>query len=523
MRYGGPAPHRLKRTLVRAVALFVAVAWLLAPNAPAADDGVQRMGDFRSLPQYASKDGVLNVTLVAAPKKVMVDGVRLDALAFNGEYGGPILRLKPGDRLKLKLVNHTSLPINLHFHGSYASPRANGDNVHVEVAPGTSFDYRLTVPLDQPPGLYWYHTHIHGIAEKEVNAGLSGAMIIDGVENRVPELATVRSRILVLKTFTMTNPSGVSALRLHGIIQSINGATHAEIHTSAGATEFWRISNQSPNDYYHLSIKGVRFRIVAVDGAATLHDIAANQIDIPPAGRIEAMAIMPAAGDYPLLSGSTPTGTGRAMKVNRELAIIKVGPAAEANTANRAALQDVRTGPAPRDLRTVAITGKRLIIFAQVPGQETYLINGRAFDHDRIDTSVPLGSIEEWTIRNDTDDMHAFHIHQLHFQVVSINGAPQPFDSLADTVRVPERGEVTIRIPFTDPQMVGRFVYHCHVLQHEDHGMMANIEVYDPKTGPDLSSPTLLGRRSWWGAWLNRTPWLGRICHAGAITPIPAT
>jgi FtsP/CotA-like multicopper oxidase with cupredoxin domain len=76
--------------------------------------------------------------------------------------------------------------------------------------------------------------------------------------------------------------------------------------------------------------------------------------------------------------------------------------------------------------------------------------------------------------------MHVFHIHQVHFQLVAINGVPQPFDGVANVVRVPERGSVTLRIAFTDPQIVGRFMYHCHVLKHEDQGMMANIEVYLP-------------------------------------------
>jgi FtsP/CotA-like multicopper oxidase with cupredoxin domain len=154
-------------------------------------------GDFRPLPELASRNGVLTATLTAEPKAIVIDGVRLDALVFNGEYGGPVLRLKPGDRLRLTLVNHIGLPVNLHFHGSHAAPTGHGDNMHLEVDPGRRFDYRLTIPLDQPPGLYWYHTHIHGLAEQEVNGGLSGAMIIDGVETRVPAVAGARQRLLV--------------------------------------------------------------------------------------------------------------------------------------------------------------------------------------------------------------------------------------------------------------------------------------------------------------------------------------
>ena len=509
------------------LALLAAALWLLGAGAPSADDGALSVGDFRKLPVYASQNGELNVTLVAAPKAVAIDGVRLNTLTFNGEYGGPALRLKPGDRLRIHLVNHTALPINLHFHGSYASPRARGDNVHIEVGPGTSFDYRLTIPLDQPPGLYWYHTHIHGISEQEVNGGLSCAMIIDGIEQQVPETAGLRQRLLVLKTYTIDSPPDArpdpAAARLHGVVQSINGGVHEQVRATAGATEFWRLTNQSPNDYYHLSIKGVRFRIVGLDGAPTRRDIDADHLDIAPAGRVEALVTMPAAGDYPIVSGSTPTGTGRNLKVVRELAVLKVeGPSAA--PAAPPPLADVRRGPAPPDLSKATITARRTMVFSQAPNQEIYLINGQTFDHDRIDVQTPLGSIEEWTIRNDTDDMHVFHIHQLHFQVVSINGAAQPFDRQLDTVRIPERGQVVIRIPFTDPQMVGHFVYHCHVLKHEDKGMMANIEVYDPKVGPDRPNSADFGYRGrpWWQAWLAPASYIGGyICHtpASLISP----
>ena len=122
-----------------------------------------------------------------------------------------------------------------------------------------------------------------------------------------------------------------------------------------------------------------------------------------------------------------------------------------------------------------------------------------------MDVRVPLGNIEEWTIRNDSDDMHIFHIHQIGFQVVEINGKPVPFTGYVDTVLVPERGQVKLRMPFTDRVILGRFVFHCHVLRHEDLGMMANIEVYDP-VRPSLSARLgLLYRHVVW--WWNGVPW----------------
>ena len=99
----------------------------------------------------------------------------------------------------------------------------------------------------------------------------------------------------------------------------------------------------------------------------------------------------------------------------------------------------------------------------------------------RVDTRVPLGNIEQWTIRNESDEMHVFHIHQVNFQVMAINGQAQVFNGAVDTVPLLPFQSVTLRIAFTEPEIVGRFMYHCHVLEHEDRGMMAQIEVYDPR------------------------------------------
>lgn len=457
----------MSRTTRGAVALALAA---LASCAAA------RAEDFPKLAEHRSHEGVLSVTLTAEPKVVMLDGVKVEAQVFNGDYGGPVLRLKPGDVLKIHLVNHLPEAINLHFHGSHASPLGRSDNMHVVVGPGKSFDYELKTPKSQPPGLYWYHTHIHGHAENQIARGLSGAMVIEGLERRVPEARGLRQRLMVLKTFTAEEGEDPRLQALHGVVQTINGAGRSDLSMTVGTPELWRISNQAPNDYYHLSAKGLQFEIVAMDGSPTNHNRVVDRLDLPPAGRIEAIVTATAPGATELISGATATGLGRNLKTVRVLAGIAATPAAR----TEAAVDRPARAPQTGDLSKANITDARSFHFEQKPGEEIYMINGKSFDHDRLDTRVALGSVEEWTIYNDTDDMHVFHIHQVHFQVMAINGTAQPFEGVVDDVKVPERGSVTVRIPFTDPQIVGRFMYHCHVLKHEDKGMMANIEVYDP-------------------------------------------
>jgi len=132
-----------------------------------------------------------------------------------------------------------------------------------------------------------------------------------------------------------------------------------------------------------------------------------------------------------------------------------------------------------QDLSSAHIDAFRTIVFGQEDQQ--YNINGRTFDHSRVDTRVPLGNIEQWTIQNPSDEMHVFHIHQVNFQVISRNGQPEAFNGNVDTVRIPPRQSVDLRIAFTRRAILGRFMYHCHVMKHEDRGMMAQIEVYDPR------------------------------------------
>jgi FtsP/CotA-like multicopper oxidase with cupredoxin domain len=205
-----------------------------------------------------------------------------------------------------------------------------------------------------------------------------------------------------------------------------------------------------------------------------------------PSERVDVLVTGGRAGSYRLISQTTSTGPAGDVFPAQNMALMVSAPGAAA--------------PAPLAPLTVAagaalpiasdhIDAERLVSFSEDPVTGLFFINHATFDHERVDFKVPLGSIEEWTIRNASDELHLFHIHQAPFQVVSINGKPIPFEGLMDTVSVPIHGELKIRIAFTDPNIVGRFMFHCHILEHEDKGMMAQIEVYDPKVGPMPEGP----------------------------------
>jgi suppressor of ftsI len=458
-----------------------------------------RAQDADGLTEIVSSGGVLAVTLRAAAGKIRIGGLAVDGETYNGNYAGPVLRVRPGDVLRVQLVNGLSQATNLHFHGIRTSPLGNSDNVHLSIAPGSTFVYEVRIPASQPPGVYWYHSHVHGLSESQVMGGLSGALVVDGPAARQPE------HLFVLKDMVFLDDTGDATIDddLHGIVQSINGRLDTTETMRPGETQLWRFTNQSANRAFHIALRGHRFRIVAEDGEATPDARTTEALDIMPAARVDVLVEAGAVGRYELLSKGTMTGTGPGRVLDRVLGHLDVaGAPAGAAVAAPAA-------PAPPDLRGAAIDASRTFVFTQDsaldPDRQYFYINGQKFDAGRVDVRVPLGAIEEWTIRNNSDDLHVFHIHQLGFQVVEVNGAPAPFAGPIDTVRVPERGEVKLRLAFTDPVILGRFMFHCHVLRHEDRGMMAQIEVYDPRPSAAAEWIRRLYLHLWW--WAHGVPW----------------
>ncbi len=426
------------------------------------------------VPESVAHDGILSVTLEAKTGKTNFDGVSVDTIAYNGIFAGPVLRLWPGDKLRVHFQNRLAEPSNLHFHGMQTSPRGNSDNVHLLVPAGKDFDYEVKIPRDQPPGTYWYHAHPHGLSEKQVGLGLSGALIVEGLANRVPNLGAVRERLFTLKTVEMDDSEDPKiAEEWHGVIATINGQTNIEEAMRPGEAVLWHVGNQSSNLAAHLALDGHKFTVVARDGNLVPAPVEAEVLDIGPASRLDVLVTGGAPGVYGLVARNVLTGQDDKMSPNRTIGHVTIGGAAVSAPKP--------TAPKLEDLSQLSPKSFRTFVFTQSKDSEKFFMNDRLFDHARVDTRVNLGDVEDWTIRNDSDDMHVFHIHQLPFQVMAVNDKPVPFEGLLDTVRVPERGSVKIRLAFLNPDIVGKFMYHCHVLKHEDKGMMQVIEVVDPK------------------------------------------
>jgi len=462
------------------------LATALTGGAALADDPAVRPSSGAPLTApraLVRRNGQLHVELTAAPGSYSIGGERFTGMLYDEAYIPPVWRLKPGDVLTVALHNRLPEPTNLHVHGLHVSPRGHGDNVFVHVAPGESFRYRIPIPHDHDAGLYWFHPHAHGFVSEQIIAGLSGAIILEGITRRYPMLRGMKERVMLLKHIPHPRADWEEMVTL-------NGQLAPTIAIRPGESQFWRLGNLGADLFLRLRLDGAPMYVIASDGHALLQPRRADDILLGPGQRAEVVVVGPASGRYGFRSIPLVLEDGRPPLPEHLLGtLVSDGPAADVAAAqHRVAAARTRPTAAFEDLRTRPTTARRTLVFTRSEDRARFYINGKLFGDPGTETTIPLGSVEEWTIRNEDNQLHNFHIHQTPFLVTAINGAPQPVLGLLDTITVPLRagstpGSVTVNIPFTDPIIVGRSVFHCHVTKHEDKGMMQTFDVVPRRDG----------------------------------------
>jgi FtsP/CotA-like multicopper oxidase with cupredoxin domain len=436
------------------------------------------------------------------------------AFSFAGKEVPPVIRARPGQDIRLTYRNDMSVHseehcidgpcmnmTNLHFHGLHVSPAAPQDDVLTMMAmPGQSLHYIVNIPMDQPPGLYWYHTHPHGESYQQSLDGMSGAIVIDGIERYVPEVRQMRERILILRDMVVEGKDS-AATEVRHIVQipatacgsenevpervfTVNGTLRPQIPIAPGERQFWRIVNASPDLYADLKIDRVQFEIVALDGMPlAFHDPKrrielAEHILVPPAGRVEAIVTGPKAGT-PAALRTLCFDTGRDGDPGPAMVLADLTDAAQADSKKiKARRSDV--SPVYKPLSDALIanveTSAPDFVVTFTEDKRGFYINGKKFGMaDPPMTTVDVGAFRHWRVVNDTQEVHPFHIHQVHFLAYSQNGERLRQAEWLDTVNVPVRGSVDLMMDFTDPIIRGLSLFHCHLLSHEDKGMMAKI------------------------------------------------
>ena len=525
-----------------------------------------------------SHDGVLKLRLTYR-NFTAADGQEEYCYQAKDGSQAPTLRVHPGDRLILYLKNQlrasqedamhgmpaasrstaeasfpcasarmTALSTNLHFHGMTIPPVCHEDDVlHTFVQPGDPpFMYRFRIPADEPPGLYWYHPHVHGFTNPQVLGGASGALIVEGIERANRELAGLPERVFVIRDQDLLHPDAAPAkaglappppvlrdaegdilntgtgggkpakdLSINFVPVPWPDYPPAVIQTGPSERQLWRVLNGSAITYLDLQIlvdnRALPLGVVSVDGVpidengmARNRVLWVEHVFLPPGARVEWIFKGVAAGAHArFITRSVDTGPAGENDPARPLAKIVA--------SDRAHDPSLRLAVAPQPLQRSASVWlgdvppvrTRKLYFSERPqnpadpsSPTVFMITvdvqtPAPFDprNTQPNITVHQGDVEDWTIENRSRELHAFHIHQIHFLLMKYDGVPVDEPFLRDTVNVPfwdgksaQYPSVTLRMDFRDPNIAGTFVYHCHLLEHEDGGMMGVIRVL-PRLG----------------------------------------
>jgi FtsP/CotA-like multicopper oxidase with cupredoxin domain len=393
---------------------------------------------------------------------------------------------------------------NLHFHGLTVSPNAPQDDVLRMIAmPGQSLHYSVQIPRDHTPGLFWYHTHPHGESHRQVLDGMSGAIVIEGMDRYVPEVKGLRERVIMLRGRSIEHDPKAEELKKYVDIPSktcggeaeaveeiftVNGALRPQIEIAPKERQFWRIVNASADRYLDLQLDEGTFEIVALDGMPlAYHDPqhptrTSDHVLLAPAGRVEAIVTGPALPTHSALR-TLCVDTGPAGDPNPGMVLadlIQPSPSPDQRNADSRSEPDHAAQARPPVSKPIKVEPLKkrppsfTVIFTE--DKNGFYINDKKFAMDAEPmTSARVGTYQHWRIVNRTAELHPFHIHQVHFLAYAENGVPLAHPAWLDTVNVPVGGTVDVILDLTDPVIKGMAVFHCHLLNHEDKGMMAKI------------------------------------------------
>lgn len=521
---------------------------------------LESVAPFEEPESIKSVNGVLNATLeVKYTENTHIGGEPVRLRSYNGKIGGPTLVCKPGDTLRIKLINnlppiddpgehntfHELNITNLHFHGLHVSPSGKSDNVFINIYPGKQFDYEVKIPDNHPCGTFWYHAHRHGSVAAQTSSGMAGAIVIKGGQDYLPELSNIRENILLLQQipFIMA-PDRIGTVELNdaeemfgpgdwdklGRYTTINGSVLPVLGMRPGEVVRWRIINSGFREPIRLrlvkapdssgqAVNGpptLDFQEINVDGIPRGRKVPKHEIEMWPGYREDVLIQAPLQeAEYLLVDDRVKDDASSESKSRKYLARVKIaGIATPMSLPNDTELSKFR----PKSISSNEVSGKQSAVYGVNTREEvpSFEINNAPYEmtHSRV---LPYGKAEDWVLEsvNTVDGVpspkpinHPFHIHTNSFEVYSIldeNGQETLLDEQGkldpvwrDTVVIRSGHKVFARMRYED--YTGCFVQHCHVLDHEDLGMMENVEIRDElKDGPASEIALPIAFRAWKG------------------------
>jgi FtsP/CotA-like multicopper oxidase with cupredoxin domain len=408
----------------------------------------------------------VDVALEARMAKLELAGEPVELLTYNDRFPGPPIRAAEGDRLRVELTNALNEPTNLHFHGLHVPPGGNADSVFVQVPPGRRFRYELTVPAGFG-GTFWYHPHVHGRLARQLWRGLAGPLVIDRPIDQALGLAAAEERIVVVKDIALAQgrPGG-----------------HTTGDWARGKTGSLILANGEPRPRLVAAVTPVRLRLINACNARTLrlvrddgrpivliahegHLLEAPQsleeIVVFPAQRVDLLLELEPGHELALLLRPYSSGARREPS-HIETLLTLAGASSLRKAAMPQGLEQLERLDAGAATRRRSF--KMAMAFMHPDGHP---------HHEPV--RARLGETELWAIENvDTQD-HVFHLHTWPFQIWRRDGMPPPYPAWRDTIGLGPGERVELLIPFR--RHSGRSVFHCHIAEHGDAGMMGMVEV----------------------------------------------
>lgn len=516
----------------RAIAYGLGAAGVLAAPSGALGAGRALAGTtagtrLRQPPVLRSRDGVLSARLVARPASVDLGAPSMvSTYTYNGLVPGQTWEVRPGDTLHVRLVNklpplqdevhipnrpHEWTNTNLHTHGLHVSPAGIADNVFLDLAPGDEQQYEIPIPDDHPGGLFWYHPHRHGGVCQQVRAGMAGAIVVRGEIDEVEEVAAAKDRLLVLQAIELgpefqlldpiPDPTKEQAFFPRTqILYTVNGALTPTIRMYAGEVQRWRLVNAAEGKFMSLTLEGHDLNVLAWDGLPLPAPDPTDVVMLSSGNRVELMVKAGEPGRYDLVltpgSSQRPDipGMPGASATGSSTSVTTIAPPTEFVTRTIATLEVVGRGPTMSlptalpafDPAILPIARTRRVAYTVERTDDneflSFGVDGVAFDPARPPYQMQLDTAEEWTLTNAHDHKlmrhaHVFHIHTNPFKVIAQNGRTLDPPLWRDTYVLTGNTDDSIVFQSNFVDFTGKLVEHCHVLSHEDLGMMEALEI----------------------------------------------
>ncbi|MFO0651932.1 MAG: multicopper oxidase family protein [Polyangiales bacterium] len=463
--------------MLLALVLTVGACGEGAPT-PATRSGPDPFASALSIPRAVDLNAdprVVEINLEAAMTEwELSPGRRVHAMTYNGSVPGPTIEARAGDTVVVHFTNHLTEATTIHWHGLRVPADMDGSpRSQQPVAPGGTFTYRFTVP---DAGTFWYHPHAD--EARQLEAGLYGAVVVRGAdEPRADVEGVVMLDDVTLDDGGQIAPPG-DLLEIHsgrdGGLQVINGRVGATLPIRAGQRQRWRVVNAGSARFYRLSLEGHHFTVIGADGGALAAPRVVDELVMVPGDRYDILVDGTAAPGTVATLHNLPYDRGHGAGVFHTQDVLRVAYAPDAALPTLAAPTASRVIEA---IDTTGVTATEVRLSERVDEATqsiTFMINGLAWP-DVPPLHARVGQTQVWDILNESEMDHPVHLHGFFFQVLSRNGAAEPTRAWEDTLDV--RGHERVRIAFRPDDRPGMWMFHCHILEHVDHGMMVDLMV----------------------------------------------